>query len=381
MKGVKKCFGLLLVLFIIFGLSLSVFSENTSAASSFSWTSPGTNFMILDPSVGAFMPATSVGSYFAVNTGFTTNRIRWVGTPVFYPSTGDYITIAGNFATLFDYNASGINEPPEFTCPSFNIDSMLTQVDCTMSVSHDVSGGQHLTVYNWVYTGQFSSPYQSGGVNNLTAELFFKNNLSTIIRIYVSGLSINVGQSLEQVNINAIRSFNNDFTSLMSTLFNNISSQTSTLESAIQYFNRDYISYTQDLLELLGDLDVEAISQAQQKVDDQIEQEQQDRENMDSQQTDVSNAGDSSQADAESTGTTLLAAFTSFVGALTSASPSNCNIDMDLGNLDLGIVNLCQLSLPSGFSALATIFMILFCVPLSVATGRRVISLFRSFQT
>lgn len=33
MKGKRKCFGLLLALFIMLGLSLSVFSENSSAVS------------------------------------------------------------------------------------------------------------------------------------------------------------------------------------------------------------------------------------------------------------------------------------------------------------------------------------------------------------
>lgn len=105
-----------------------------------------------------------------------------------------------------------------------------------------------------------------------------------------------------------------------------------------------------------------------------------DRSNIESQQSDSESGADESQGDAEQQGTTLLAAFTSFVNALTSATPSNCRIDMDLGNLDMGNVDLCQLSPPAGFSALASVFMILFCVPLSIATARKVISLFRSFQ-
>lgn len=105
-----------------------------------------------------------------------------------------------------------------------------------------------------------------------------------------------------------------------------------------------------------------------------------DRDNIDSQQSDSQSSSDDSQAAAESTGTTLLGAFSSFVTAITSASPSNCRFDMDLGNLDLGNVDLCELDPPAGFSAIASIFLILFCVPLSISTARKVISLFRSFQ-
>lgn len=125
---------------------------------------------------------------------------------------------------------------------------------------------------------------------------------------------------------------------------------------------------------------VDAINDTNDKLDEQNDRDQQDRDNIESQQDDISNDSDDSQDDAESTGTTLLAAFTSFVGAVTSASPSNCNLNMDLGNLDMGNVNLCQLSPPAGFSAVASIFLILFCVPLSIATARKVINLFRSFQ-
>lgn len=115
-------------------------------------------------------------------------------------------------------------------------------------------------------------------------------------------------------------------------------------------------------------------------LEEQNQKDDQDRSNMESQQSDSQQGADDSQSDAEQQGTTLLAAFTSFVNALTSATPSNCRLDMDLGNLDMGQVDLCQLSPPAGFSALASVFMILFCVPLSIATARKVISLFRSFQ-
>lgn len=120
------------------------------------------------------------------------------------------------------------------------------------------------------------------------------------------------------------------------------------------------------------------------KVDDSSsemnEKDNEDRDNLESQSSSTESTADSSSQDAENTGTTLLGAFSSFVSAITSATPSNCNFDMDLGNLDLGVVNLCQLSLPQPFPTIASIMLILFCVPLSISTARKVISLFRSFQ-
>lgn len=111
------------------------------------------------------------------------------------------------------------------------------------------------------------------------------------------------------------------------------------------------------------------------------EKDEEDRQNLEDQKSESQDSSDDSQEDAENTGTTLLAAFSSFVTAITSASPSNCNLLMNMGNLNLGNVNLCQLSPPAEFQVIASIFLILFCVPLSIATARKVINLFRSFQT
>lgn len=117
-----------------------------------------------------------------------------------------------------------------------------------------------------------------------------------------------------------------------------------------------------------------------QELKEQNDKDDQDRSDIESQSSDIDSDSDDSQQAAEGTGQTLLTAFTGFVTAITSARPSNCNLNMDMGNLDLGTVNFCQLSPPQEFQTLASIFLILFCVPLSIATARKVINLFRSFQ-
>ena len=111
-----------------------------------------------------------------------------------------------------------------------------------------------------------------------------------------------------------------------------------------------------------------------------IERDEQDRQDLENQVSETSSDASSSQSDAQSTGTTLLGAFSGFISALTSATPSTCVMDMDLGNLDMGNVDFCELDPPNGFSAIGSILLILFCVPLSIATARKIISLFRSFQ-
>lgn len=145
--------------------------------------------------------------------------------------------------------------------------------------------------------------------------------------------------------------------------------------SLVYYAPLQTMSYRDDV-----SLETEAIQEQTEKVQEQIDKDEQDRDNMESQQSDVSDDSDDSQAQAESTGQTLLTAFTGFVSAITSARPTNCNLNMDMGNLNLGNVNLCQLSPPPVFQTIASIFMIAFCVPLSITTARKLINLFRSFQ-
>ena len=117
-------------------------------------------------------------------------------------------------------------------------------------------------------------------------------------------------------------------------------------------------------------------------LQEQNDRDQQDRDNMEQAVDDADAAGDSSQAQAESTGTTLLKGFTDFVSALTSASASNCVIRFDImGHINGGDVDLCQLSLPAPLQVISSLILIGFCVPLSIATAKKVIALFRSFQS
>ena len=80
-------------------------------------------------------------------------------------------------------------------------------------------------------------------------------------------------------------------------------------------------------------------------------------------------------------GQSLLQAFQSFLGALTNASPGNCNINMDTGFIDFGVVNLCSISPPPAFQAISSIVVIGFAIPLSLACARKIIELFRGFQS
>ena len=89
---------------------------------------------------------------------------------------------------------------------------------------------------------------------------------------------------------------------------------------------------------------------------------------------------DTSSEQAESSGSTLLQAVTSFIGALTGSSASNCVINANIGDFQMGNVDLCQLSPPPAFQIISSLMVIGFTVPLSIALAKKMIGLFRSFQ-
>lgn len=156
-------------------------------------------------------------------------------------------------------------------------------------------------------------------------------------------------------------------------------------------FVEDYTSYLQQLNLTLDQIKsiVQQISTSSSQagvidaIDDQTEQEQQHydeprQEAQDAQQQAQTDGADS-QADAQQGGQSLLAALISFIGAITNASPSNCNIPMDTGFIDFGNVNLCSLTPPPAFQVISSIVVIGFAVPLSIAASKKMIELFRSF--
>lgn len=124
-----------------------------------------------------------------------------------------------------------------------------------------------------------------------------------------------------------------------------------------------------------------AINNVASEIEEMNERAEAEREEMEDNQDDLSDSAEDSAAEAESTGQTLLAAFTGFVNAIANADATNCTIPGNLGHFNMGNLNLCRDNPPALVQTIGSIFMILFFVPLSYATATKVISLFRSFQS
>lgn len=118
-------------------------------------------------------------------------------------------------------------------------------------------------------------------------------------------------------------------------------------------------------------------------IDSQTQQQQQqhdeDKQAIQDAQQDAQTGGSSSQTEATQTGSSLLQALTSFIGAITNINPGSCTIPMDTGFINFGNVNLCQLSPPPVFQLISSIVVIGFAVPLSIAASKKMIEMFRSF--
>lgn len=349
MKGVKKCFGLSLVLSIIFGLSLFGFSEKSNATQVNSGS--GTyGYIISGNSTYSALWSGSIPRELITGASGISKSLMGVQMDFYIPSGSFSGSYASNIAQFymriyqqFSYEKS-INSDVEAV-----VSGVSSRGDALTGSCHINDSDNNST--EWVCTLSCSN-YDYPVSASMTIGRTGTFDLSTTPLAYAIGVPPSNGNSIYmQYAAYELASYADPNTAL-------IQQQINQNQTIINQNDR-----TNELLE------------------EQAKREQQDRDNLEQQAQDGKDSADDSQADAENTGTTLLQAFTAFVDALTSATPSNCNLDMDLGNLDMGVVNLCSLSPPAGFSALASIFLILFCVPLSIATARKVITLFRSFQS
>lgn len=92
------------------------------------------------------------------------------------------------------------------------------------------------------------------------------------------------------------------------------------------------------------------------------------------------NNADSSTSDSEEATSSLLSVIGSFVGAITTASPSNCSINGNMGNFSMGNIDLCANPVPTFVQIISSLVLIAICVPFAIIMFNRFISLFRSFQ-
>lgn len=160
----------------------------------------------------------------------------------------------------------------------------------------------------------------------------------------------------------------------------------SNFDNSIRFSNASYIQLTNDGLSASDRAWLESVlpdsttvGEVEQAIDNARESEKQEYEDQAQETEDIAN--DESSA-AQGTATTLLSVVGQFIGVLTSAQPTNCNLNGNLvPHLPLGQLNLCQNSPPAAITILGSLLLIAFVVPLAYHTVKRMLALIGSFQS
>lgn len=145
------------------------------------------------------------------------------------------------------------------------------------------------------------------------------------------------------------------------------------------WFKENFSVSISQLLDAIKQNTSDAYGAVKDMDDRQKAEREQDRQDVEDAQDSASDNGQDSANDASEAGTSLLEAFIGFVGAITSASPSNCKIDGDIGRIDLGELYFCAMPAPSWINIVGTLILVSLIVPLSLHLANTMINLFRSF--
>lgn len=313
-------------------------------------------------------------------------------------TSGDCLGINGgvyagsNLCNLYHFNITGISSPFQVA----DKDIIMVRAIVANNAQNDavdVSGGGNVygEINGAILTIVDFSYYQLSNSQGMATWAFLVNGDSTIngpLNLKtVTGqqiFTIFPGEGIQSGGINVYR------TTVKSTdrIINSVEAINSAIASALQNQvdiknwvievtdrQDDQKQYLQTIEQLLR-----GISQNSDAGQVLERQRQEDEDNLNQAQEDADTAGSDSSAEADTQGQSLLQAFISFVGAITNASPSNCNINGNMGRMNLGTINLCAISPPPAFQVISSIVVIGFCVPLSMAAASKMVSLFRSFQ-
>lgn len=109
----------------------------------------------------------------------------------------------------------------------------------------------------------------------------------------------------------------------------------------------------------------------------QIDQDNQDREDLQNQSDGSQDSAESAADDLNNAKTGLFSVIANFIDIVIHPPASNCVIDADMGNMDLGDIDLCQLSLPPAFAVIGTLLIIGFLIPLGYSVISTILSLLK----
>lgn len=97
-------------------------------------------------------------------------------------------------------------------------------------------------------------------------------------------------------------------------------------------------------------------------------------------QNQADSSGGTATSDSQTATTSLLNTITGAVNAISSVSPTNCQLNGDMGHLNIGQMDLCNNPVPTFITVIGSLLLILAIVPLAIHLFNLFISITRSFQ-
>lgn len=336
MKG-KKCFGLLLVLSIIFGLSLSVSSDVNALTFTMEVTPTGNE--ITNPDVKCLYGANS----------------NW------YNSTGTDSKWTCNNAPS---NANGdVNSVQTIQNYHFE-EGYYYQVQMVLR-NNDRSSIIAKPIY-WNF-------YNNDDFTNVALEIYYDDDRETVQKCgyTYSGNAITSTNCIETVSTyNQIMLFTvranrtGDYPFRIGT------------DTAVLIRGNYPVTQLSDYKYTFG---LRKITEFKASGAAELnEKDNEDRSNIESQSTSTDNEANDGGDDASETGTSLFSAFTQLLSALTNVNGNTCTLPaMQVYSLNLGNMNLCQYDIPPQIMALVSIGIVFIIIPLGINLVKRMISLYK----
>lgn len=112
-------------------------------------------------------------------------------------------------------------------------------------------------------------------------------------------------------------------------------------------------------------------------VEEQNQKDNEDRENIEEQSSDAQDSADTASQQITSVSQSLLIVIGNFVNIIINPPARNCVIDADMGHMDLGNIDLCQLTPPEPIQIIATLLIIGFIIPFAYSLIQTFINLLR----
>ena len=338
MKGVKKCFGPLLLLFTIFGLSLSVFSDDANALNP-TWLSA------------------------QVNT-------RWA-------TSGSYT------ASVKSLNSQGSVNIWDSTTPSNAQYLQIRGINLSGKVSPAQSGNYYSGDFtiNLHFSGDNASFNFSGGFNcDWLADVRIQPETGTVLQHSDSIKSCRVSQTNLEADLYLTVSSSGKLSAVTSVASYLIvirgPGDSAPMFSASVANRHFYLSIVSSNINFtlsedastsgLGEIN-QSINNVNNQLQEMNDRDQQDRDTLTDLQSSSTQSAEEAGEDIAESGEQLLYVLTNFFDIFVHPPASNCIIDGDMGNMDLGDIDLCELDPPPAISVIATLLMIGAVIPLCIS--------------